>query len=373
MTHALEGLLVLDAGGTISTAFCAKQFADYGAEVINLEPAGGFPTRFEPPLITTLPAPENSALHAYLNTRKYSVDRDALDDRVLRDLLGRADLLLDDGDLDSRLASLYTASHAVRMSISWYGDTGPYSDFTGTDAQIFALNGMLRSIGRVEGPPLIPTGCQAQIVGGMTAYVGALGHVLAKELGNLHEPVHLHTSMLEAAMCFTEVGAISYYNTGLQAPRLGVNRFPPTYPLGVFPCRDGWLGVTVLTPSQWRSFCTLLDMEELSDVPLFQTSVGRLQAVDVIEPIMRERLLEHDAEELFYRGQSNAIPLARVPTMEELFRVDQFVERRAFCSAELSGDVSVTVPSVPFRLFATPPHFGGPVARLGQHTGELST
>lgn len=371
MTQALEGLLVLDVSGTISTAYCAKQFADYGAQVINLEPGGGFPTRFEPPFVDGLPALENSAMHAYLSTHKNSVERDAIDDRALRNLLGRADLVLDSGHLDAQLAGVYTPTSGVRMSISWYGELGPYSNFTGTDAQIFALNGMLRGIGRAEGPPLIPTGCQAQIVGGMTAYIGALGYVLAGELNNLDGPVHLNTSILESALCFTDVGAISYYNTGLQVPRMGVNRFPPTYPLGVFPCRDGWLGVTVLTPSQWHSFCKLLDIQEFADVPLFQTSIGRLEAVDVIEPLMREKLLQCNAEELFYLGQENAIPLARVPTMMELFGVDQFVERRAFSTAQLSDGVGVTVPSVPFRLFTTPPHFGGAVARLGQHNDEV--
>jgi len=372
MQQALEGLLVVDVGGTIATGYCAKQFADYGAQVINVEPADGFATRFEPPLIDDVEVPDNSALHAYLSTNKRSVVGSALSDVELGSVLARADLMLDDGQLDERIAGLYAPRAGVRMSITWYGQSGPYADFHGTDGQIYALNGMVRSIGRIAGPPLMPTGCQAQIVGGMSAYIGALGHVVAKDLGNLTEPVHLHTSMFEAAMCFTDVGAISHYNTGLEAPRMGVNRYPPTYPLGVFPCRDGWLGVTVLTPSQWRAFCKLLDMEEFADVELFQTSIGRMEAADVIEPVMRDRLLLHSAEDLFYRGQQNAVPLARVPTMEELFAVDQFVERHAFSRAQVSQERSITVPSVPFRLFETPPLFGGPVASVGAHNAEVS-
>ena len=85
---------------------------------------------------------------------------------------------------------------------------------------------------------------------------------------------------------------------------------------------------------------------------------------------MRERLLAQSAEDIFYRGQHAAIPLARVPTMEELFQVDQFVERNAFARATLPDGSALTVPSVPFRLYGTPPHFGGPVARLGEHEGR---
>ncbi|XOV82406.1 MAG: CoA transferase [bacterium] len=249
--EALKGLTVIDVSGSVATAFCAKQFADYGAEVINLEPHDGFASRREPPFINGAPASEKSALHAYLSTNKLSTQIDQLDDSSLTRLLNRADLLLDDGSPSDRIANLYTPGGGVRASISWYGNSGPYSHFQGTDAQIFALNGMLRSIGRAEGPPMIPTGYQAQFVGGMTAYVSTLGYLLAGELGNTGGPVHLDISIFEAALCFTEVGAVSYYNNGIEVPRMGLNRFPPTYPLGVFACRDGWLGVTVLSPSQW--------------------------------------------------------------------------------------------------------------------------
>lgn len=124
----------------------------------------------------------------------------------------------------------------------------------------------------------------------------------------------------------------------------------------------------MLTPSQWHSFCDLLGMEDLAGIDLFQSSIGRLQGIDVIEPMMTEKLLAHSAEDLFYRGQRARVPLARVPTMEELFEVDQYRERQAFSTAALADGSTLTVPSVSFRLFDTPPNFGGPVASLGEQT-----
>ena len=279
-------------------------------------------------------------------------------------LLASAQLVLDDGNH----SDLTVHCPGVTGLISWYGE-GPYQHFVGTDAQAFALNGMLRNIGPVEGPPIIPTGYQAQVTGGITHYIACLTQVLAREFGNEQGACTVETSIFEAMLCFTEVGTVSSYNSGLEGTRMGINRFPPTYPLGVFPCRDGWLGVTVLTPSQWRSFCELLDLVELADVPLFQSAVGRLQSLDVIEPMFTEKLLQHSAEDLFYRGQHARIPLARVPTMEELFHVDQFQARQAFSTVDL-GSENIKVPSVPFRLYQTPPHFGGEVASLGQHSAQ---
>lgn len=362
---ALAGIRVLDIAGSVATSYCAKLCADYGADVVNLEPRQGFLTRQLLPRLPNATAAEASAMHAYLHTAKRSVRADSLSTAALQALIAGAHLVLDDG-MPSPLTAACTGVHS---SIRWFGAGGPYEHFVGTDAQCFALNGMLRGIGRVEGPPLIPTGVQAQVIGGLTAFIGSLTQVLAAELGNRRDAITLETSIFEACICFTEVGVVGAYNTGLQAPRMGINRYPPTYPLGVFPCRDGWLGVTVLTPSQWHAFCALLDMPEFADVDLFQTAIGRLEAIDVLEPVIREKLLAHSAEDLFYRGQRATIPLARVPTMEELFQVDQFVERRAFATATQADGQAVTVPSVPFRLFATPPTFGGRVARLGEHDG----
>ena len=356
---ALSGIRVVDISGTIATGYCGKLFADYGAQVINLEPEGGFATRSIAPFLPSLSSPDNSAMHAYLNTNKESV----IASEITRErVLSTADLVLDDGSAEA------LPSNLSRMSVTWYGLDGPFADFETTDAHIFAMNGMLRGIGKIEGPPYIPPGYQAQIVGGATAYIGALGHILGRELGNL-KPSHLETSIFEAMMCFTDVGAVAHYNTGLELTRLGINRFPPTYPLGIFPCKDGWLGITVLTPPQWHAFCKLLDMEDLADVPLFQSSVGRLEAIDIIEPRFTEALLDKSAEALFYAGQAARIPLARVPTMEELFEVDQFVGRDAFCDATIV-DQKLTIPSTPFRLYSTPPSFGGQVESLGESTNS---
>ena len=145
----------------------------------------------------------------------------------------------------------------------------------------------------------------------------------------------------------------------------------PTYPLGVFPCKDGWIGITVLTPSQWHAFCNLLEMDDLAHLDLFQTAIGRLQGIDIIEPRMREKLLSFSAEDLFYRAQNARVPLARVTSMEELFNVDQFVERNAFSLAK-NQHYEIKVPSVPFRLYRTPPKFGGSVAHLGAHTEDYA-
>ena len=109
----------------------------------------------------------------------------------------------------------------------------------------------------------------------------------------------------------------------------------------------------------------MLDLAEFSQIELFQSAVGRLESVDLLEPLICEKLLGFSAEDLFYRAQNVGVPLARVPTMEELFAVDQFVHRDAFAGIDFGTGADLLAPTIPFRLFATPPILGGVVAPLG--------
>ena len=369
---ALAGIKVLDVAGSIASGYCGKLFADHGADVVNVEPPRtGFETRREPPFLPRAQAPENSALHAYLSTNKASVALDVdQEPERLQALAANAAVILDAGAFAPETFAA-AAPNVVVSTITWFGRDGPYADFQGDNGVCWALAGMVRNVGPAEGPPILAAGCGAEIVGGLTAYIGTLGQVIAREIGNADGPVRLDTSIFEANLCFTEVGGVGGYRSGRRGQRLGVNRFAPTYPLGVYACADGWLGVTALTPSQWTNFCALLEMEEHAATPQYQTAIGRLQDYDVLEPVIKRQVKDRSAAELVRRGQDLRIPLAPVPTMAELFTTDQYVARRAFATVENGDGYAFEAPTTPFRLFETPALHGGQAARLGAANAEL--
>jgi len=373
--QALAGLRVLDIGGTVATGYCGKLFAAHGADVIDVESLRGASTRALAPFSPRASPPDNSALHAYLSTGKRSVALDVAHPRgrrVLVDLARGADVVLDASvGPPAAFADLFDAAPRVVLSrITWFGQTGPYRDYAGTDGVCHALIGMVRGIGPAAGPPVLPSGYQAQIVGGLTAYIGTLGHVIGAELSNRDAACALDTSIFEANTCFTDVGAVAAFNTGVVAPRMGVNRFPPTFPLGIYPCRDGWIGVTALTPSQWAAFCALLDLGDLAGVPAYQTTLGRLADAEKLEPIIKQRVADRSAAEIFHRGQALRVPLAPVPTMEQLFAVDQYVARGAFGAIDHPTQGRFMAPVTPFRLYRTPAPAAAPAPLLGRHTRQ---
>ena len=113
-----------------------------------------------------------------------------------------------------------------------------------------------------------------------------------------------------------------------------------------------------------------MSFDDFIDIDFFDVSINRYMSIDVLEPAILKSLEEKDAEELFYRGQEMRIPLARVPTMEELLEIDQYKTRGAFTPIK-SGSKSFLAPSSPFRLLKTPAIDLRVLAELGEHNGYL--
>ncbi len=362
---ALAGVHVVDLAGTVATAYCGKLFRDLGAQVTNLEPPGtGHPIRDLPPFHSEAPAPEASGLATYLSLGKRSVSADP-DATTSRALLRAADIILDADPGPNRPLE----ADQIRLSISWFGAAGPYAGRAATDQVISTHIGAVRAVGPAEGPPMLTTGHTPQIVAGTLAYVAGVGHLLARESGNLGATSHIDVSIFEAAMCITEPGPPGTLATGEIRPRVGINRFWPTYPTGIYPCRDGWLGVTTVTPSQWRSLCSLLGVAELGAEPRYQTSINRLEDADAIDAVLGPRFLERAALEWVEAGQAARIPLALTPTPAELFELDQFRDRGAWVEAEHPDQGRFPTAGTPFRLHRTPAAAGGRAPRLGEHNG----
>ncbi len=365
---ALAGIHVIDVAGTVATAYCGKLFRDLGARVTNLEPPGeGQPIRRLPPLHPSNAGPEASGLATYLSLGKQSVAAE-IANPVGQALLEAADVIL---DTEPRRGPS-PRDGQLRLSISWFGATGPYAGRAATDQVIGAYTGAARAVGPADGPPMLTTGHTAQVVAGTLAYVAGVGHLLGRETGAPDAQTHLDVSIFEAAMCITEPGPPGTLATGVIRPRIGINRFWPTYPTGIYPTRDGWLGVTTVTPSQWRSFCTLLDLPELAAEPRYQVSINRLEDADTIDALLAPRLLERTALEWVEAGQAARVPLALAPTPAELLELDQYRGRGAWVEADHPDQGCFPAPGTPFRLHRTPAAGDGRAPRLGEHGGTAS-
>jgi crotonobetainyl-CoA:carnitine CoA-transferase CaiB-like acyl-CoA transferase len=356
----LADLRVVEIGSGDTLGYCGKLFSDFGAEVIKVEPPGGDPARRHAPLVDAGGGRQESGYFAWLNTNKRSVIADltdAGDAARISALLQTCDLLLDARPPAEIPASLLTRDELRTQqpglaitAISWFGEHGLDSDYQATDSVCRSLAGSVKLVGPAEGPPVLPRDGQIAVMAGLTAFIPTLAGLYDRITGARRFAVSAHEAMLHISEFDTGLALES----GFTRPRMAINRFGRGYPVGTFPTKDGWLGITVVTPAQWAAFCVMLGLPELETEPHFMDSLARsvhsAELLAIFEPV----LMQHSAQHWFERGIALRIPLAVVPDMATLLTQQYYRDRGAFAKVEI-GTASFEAPVLPQHLTASPP------------------
>src|SRR5471030_1012038 len=265
----LSRFRVLQVGSGIALDYCGKLFADFGADVVKLEPPGGDPMRSFPPVLEG----GESGLFAWLNTNKRSVTQTP---EATDALLPGADLVLDG-------QALIEETGAVATTISWFGDSGPYANFAATEATVRALGGLVALTGRAEGPPTIATDCQSGIIAGLAAFIASAAGLYDRASGARRFSVSIH----ETAVNVAEYEAAVAWDAGASRKRPGLNRFGRNYPVGIYQTKHGLIGVTIVTPLQWRGICAMLGLPDLAKNPKYAVNTDRLAHAHEIDALLQ--------------------------------------------------------------------------------------
>ena len=283
MKARLSGVRVVEIGALPAGAYAARLFADFGAEVIKVEPPAGDPNRSFPPLIEG-----GSGWFAYLNYGKKSVVADKVD---LDILLRGADVLI---EFDRHRPRRPSASRHRRSLL--VRQVRALSRLQDQRCRVSRPGGLRAADRPAEGPPLTLPDYQSAIMGGLSAFIPAMASLLGRQSRRYEVSVH------EATIALAEYQAIEAWATGTPQKRWGFNRFTPTYPMGVYRCKEGWIGITIVTPAQWKSFCDLLGMPDLGRHPQYVMGGERLAHADELEARFVPRFLDRTAEEWFAAG-----------------------------------------------------------------------
>ena len=354
----LSGYRILQRGSGIALDYCGKLFADFGADVIKLEPPGGDPLRSMPPIVEG----GESGVFAWLNTNKKSVTETA---EHIAALLPGADVLLDGRparDIGDAHDALKAAHPGLAITaIDWFGHHGPYAGFQGTEAVVRALAGLVSLTGPAEGPPILATECQQGPIAGLAAFVATAAGLYGRKQGARSFSVSIH----ETAVNVAEYEAAVAWDAGRSRARPGINRFGRNYPVGIYQTKKGLIGVTIVTPGQWRSICAMLGMPGLAKEPRFSLNTDRLAASKEIDALFQPVWETRTAEEWFTLALEYRLPMAVVPTMEELLEQEVHRERGAFVPVRI-GDAAFEAPRLPQYLTLTPPLAGGTAPLAGE-------
>ncbi|UZE10504.1 CaiB/BaiF CoA transferase family protein [Pseudomonas sp. B21-053] len=269
MLGPLASLKVLDFSTLLPGPFASLLLADMGAEVLRIES----PTRMD--LLRVLPPHDQgvSASHAYLNRNKRSLALDLKQPEalaVIKQLLQDHDIVLEQfrPGVMERLGLGYEALKAINpkliyVSITGYGQTGPYKDRAGHDLNYLALAGLSSYTGRADSGP-VPLGMQvADIAGGsLHGVIGLLAAVIARQ--QTGQGQHIDVSMTDCAFSLNAMAGAGYLACGVEPGReeqmLNGGSFYDYYR-----SRDGrWLSVGSLEPAFMQQLCSALGRPELA-------------------------------------------------------------------------------------------------------------
>ena len=378
MVRALDGIKVLDLTHHIAGPYCTKLLADFGAHVTKIErPGSGDPARAMPPFAGDDPHPEKSLPFLYLNTNKRSITLDlksVTGQKLLRHLADEADLVVENfrpkilPSLGITYGTLCKSNPSlVMVSISNFGQTGPYRDYEATDIVEYALSGIQYIFGDNDREPLKHGFNQAQFKAGTDAASAALIALYHRAMTGTGQWIDISiqeciaTGLRDTTSAFTYTGAVKWRRPS-EAGEL------PRSPVET---KDGYIVPIAFGGVDWDATVDFLESEELAD-ERFSTPEGRLEHAGDLDRILRDAFRQYEKEDLFYRAnQRRGLIYGLVQDASELYENPQYRHREYFVEVDHPFAGTAEYPGAPFGMSFTPWTVESPAPTLGQHNVEV--
>ncbi len=322
-TQAFGGLRVLDASLCVAGQYCARLFADYGAEVL---------------LAGALPGGDSwTARH--LNAGKSPIAIDLDDDTALAEAAARADIVIV-GSARHRDVARDAAPSAIVGTITGFGVDGPLADWRGSELIYQALSSAMPSNGAADQPPLYGCGHRASYAAGVAAYCGIVAAQLERWRSGVGQDVDVAIAEVAAAMT---TGAVAYGYSGQVTARRTAGR-------SLIECGGQWV-LLWCYPYQWPDFCTALDATDLQDDPRFAEHNTRAKNWGELIAILQDRHRNAPADQIVARLRAHRLITAKAQRLSSLAD-DPHLIARGFWRTEPDGNGLAMAPPFRFRTHA---------------------
>ena len=377
----LEGVTVLDLTSDIAGSYCTKLFADFGADVIKVEPPGGDPSRSVGPYYGGVAGLERSGTFFYFNTNKRSLVLDlerAEAGAVVERLIRRADIVIESqppGRLDAlglgweRISSL--REDLPLVSISAFGQDSPYRDYRVSDLVLYGFAGEMYSIGVQDREPVKMFGTASLVECGAAAATASMAALTAAELQGIGQQVDF--SMADAQ--FNGVDRRHAATIGWEfAGRKSLRAPGPAAGLlsGVYPCADGYVefsGAGIRIP---RLNEMLGGPEWLQDEKWWQPGVTlKPELFDEFNAHFLPWSLERSKRDIWAAARAAKVLCGPLFSVDELFEDSHFSDRGFWATADHAELGEVQLPGRPLIMPASPWRLRRPAPLLGAHTDEV--
>jgi crotonobetainyl-CoA:carnitine CoA-transferase CaiB-like acyl-CoA transferase len=360
---------VVELGSTVAAPFCGRLLADFGAEVIKVEPIEGDPLR------SMGRQHQGKSLYAaniFRNKRLISVDLRTPDGQeIVRKLAAACDILIENfrpGRLEEwglgydELSALNPGIIMVR--ISGYGQTGPYRTRLGYGVTAEAVSGLREITGDPDRPP---PRIAISLTDDITGLYGALGAVMAL----LHRQQTgrgqvIDAALYEGAFSFMEPHIPAYSVLGAVAKRAG-SALPNHSPNNLYPTSaGGHIHIAAANQGTFRRLAKLMGRPALVEDPRFATGIERGRNADELDSIVAAWTADKDLRELEKQLVEAEIPAARIYTVADIFDDPHFRARDMLLEMPDADLGQLTLPGIVPKLSETP----GGVRWAGRRIGE---
>lgn len=366
-THPFRGLRVLDLGQGVAAPYCAQLLAVYGAEVIKVEPPEGDWGRG---LGTTYNG-RQSAVSAVFNRGKKSIVLDLRKPAgraVARRLAVQADVLIE-GFRPGVAARLGLGYEELRqenprllyVSVSGYGQRGPYAARPGSDSAAQAFSGLIHANRGPDGTPHKSSAILSDVSTGLYAYQAVATALYARR--DAAEGRWIDVSLMTGSAALLGHKLAEFMLEGGE-PRL-LNA-----PAGVYRTADGWIMVTLVREDHFRKLCAILGQPALADEPMFATFATRADHIDRLVPIIQELMLAQTTDVWLEKLRAADLICDRINDFGDWLRDPHVQAVGAAVPVEQPGLGVVHVPRTPGAEPASDDALG-PSPGLGEHSRSV--
>ena len=373
MPGPLHGIRVVDLTAMISGPLGTMILADQGADVIKIEnPAGGDFTR----MVSTR---NNGYSASFLNNNrnKRSISLNLKDPRgleILKKIAAGADVFVQNfrPGVAERMGIGEAAIRAVAptivyVSISGFGETGPYAGKPVFDPLVQALSGLttVQAGSDRQRPRLVRTILPDKLTG-VTASQAITAALLARERSGTGQ--HVQLSMLDSVIAFlwgSDMGGQTF--VGRELAEETAQSFIDL----IYETTDGHISVAVQTDKQWQGLCQALEHPEWLDDPRFATPALRHENIDARLELTQQALATRSSAEWLERLEAHDVPCVPVLKRREMISHPQIVESGSLVEYDHpeAGRLRQARPAARFSETPAEVRHGGPA--LGQHNSDV--
>jgi succinyl-CoA---D-citramalate CoA-transferase len=375
MVAPLEGVKVLELGSLVAGPFCAKTLADFGAEVVKIEPPGE-----GDPLRTWRRMRNGTSLWWQVQSRgkkSVTVDlRQAAGQEIVRALAKRSDIVIENfraGGLEKWNLGWDALSKdnpkLIMVRVSGYGQDGPYSHRPGFAAIAEAMGGLRYVTGFPDRPPVRPNLSLGDTLASLHGVIGAL--LALAHLKNGGGGQLIDVALYESVFNVMESLLPEYDSDGFVRERSG-SSLPGIAPSNIYPCKDGsYVLIAGNADSLYRRLMSEIGRADLRDDPALARNDGRAAQMERIDDAIAGWTSRLTQEEVLLRMEQAQVPAGRIYSAADIAADPHYAARDMILDTIAGDGEPLKQPGIVPKLSATPGAIRSPAPRLGEHTEEV--